>query len=86
MTSLSSQLIWPHLKQSYESIMAEAIKVDFPEMSLMHERILLLPNSELNRDKAQFLNLLGDIYKMHYQTTQDIDGLHQAICLYDDAI
>ena len=60
------------------------MKVDFLEMFVMHERILFLPRT--NRNKSQFLNLLGDIYKIHHQTTQDINGLHQAICSYDDAI
>ena len=60
------------------------MKVDFPEMLVMHERILLLP--EINRNRSPFLKLLGDIYKIHHQATQDVNGLHQAICSYDDAI
>ena len=83
-SSLNRQLIWPHLKQIHDSTNAGVMKVDFPEIFIMHERILLLP--QINSSKSQFLNLLGDIYKIHHRSSQDINDLLQAICLYDDAI
>jgi len=84
-SSLNGQLIWPHLEQIYESIKGNIVtEMDTPQMFVIHERILFLPNTSKN--KSQFLNMLGDIYKLNYETTDGINNLHQAICLYDDAI
>ena len=77
-------MIWPYMEELHDSTNAKVMKVDFPEMFVMHERILLLP--KMNRVKSVFLNTLGEIYKQCYDTTHDMKGLCQAICLYDDAI
>jgi hypothetical protein len=75
-------MILPQLIQIYTS--ENAMEMDSLETLVIHERILLLPIT--NRNKSKFLNMLGDIYRMHYKASNQINDLHQAICFYDDAI
>ncbi|KAJ7193612.1 hypothetical protein GGX14DRAFT_546228 [Mycena pura] len=58
--------------------------MDFQELWVMHESILLLSNT--NKSRAQFLNMLGDIYFESYERTGVIINLNQAICAYADAV
>lgn len=47
------------------------------------KRILLLSDTT---NKSSFLNRLGNIYMTHYQTSQDVYHLTQAVSVYSDAI
>ncbi|KAJ7084084.1 CHAT domain-containing protein [Mycena epipterygia] len=50
----------------------------------MHERILLCCQS--NDSRAQWLNILGDIFLQIYQASATVDDLNQAVCAYNDAV
>ncbi|KAF8143023.1 CHAT domain-containing protein [Mycena galopus ATCC 62051] len=50
----------------------------------MHERILLCYQSNDNR--AQLLNILGDIILQSYKESGTVDDLNQAVCAYNDAV
>ncbi|KAJ6548800.1 CHAT domain-containing protein [Mycena capillaripes] len=50
----------------------------------MHERILLCYQSNDNR--AQLLNILGDIISQSYKGFGTVDDLNQAVCAYNDAV
>ncbi|KAJ7214493.1 TPR-like protein [Mycena pura] len=50
----------------------------------MHERILLCYQSNDNR--AQLLNILGDILLQCYKGSGTVDVLNQAVCAYNDAV
>ncbi|KAJ7210130.1 CHAT domain-containing protein [Mycena pura] len=50
----------------------------------MHEKILFLPVSDLNR--GRLLNLLGDMCLKQWETSQVMDDLNQAVYAYEDAL
>ncbi|KAJ7440889.1 TPR-like protein [Mycena latifolia] len=58
--------------------------MDPMELWVMHERILLLPES--NETRARCLNILGDICRKCYTNTGTVDALNQAVCAYTDAV
>ncbi|KAJ7486461.1 TPR-like protein [Mycena latifolia] len=58
--------------------------VDPLELWTMHERILLL--SQSNETRARCLNILGDICLQWYTNTGTVDGLNQAVWVYTDAV
>ena len=60
------------------------MEVDSVKMFMIYKKILCLP--DMDKNKSGFLNLLGNIYLMHYQRCQDINDLNHAVCLYDDAL
>ncbi|KAJ7779449.1 TPR-like protein, partial [Mycena maculata] len=81
--SLSQQGIKTRLMQMFE-VTNSRIRIKLPQLWLIHESILLLPNGTQDRDKL--LNGLGDICLRQYQTFQAMDYLSQAICAYDDSV
>ncbi|KAJ7465619.1 CHAT domain-containing protein [Mycena latifolia] len=54
------------------------------ELWAMHERILLLPQS--NGTRARYLNMLGDICQECYTNTGGVEDLSQAVGAYTDAV
>ncbi|KAJ7624057.1 CHAT domain-containing protein [Mycena polygramma] len=54
-----------------------------PQMAVMHQRILLLPSTDIFRHG--FLAALGEIEWNHYRKTNSMDALQQCICAYEDA-
>ncbi|KAJ7474997.1 CHAT domain-containing protein [Mycena latifolia] len=58
--------------------------VDPLELWTMHERILLL--SQSNETRARCLNILGDICQQWYTNTGTVDGLNQAVWVHTDAV
>ncbi|KAJ7463982.1 TPR-like protein [Mycena latifolia] len=54
------------------------------ELRVMHERLLLLPQS--NETRARHLNILGDICLESCTTVGTVDGLDQAVGAYTDAV
>ncbi|KAJ7481802.1 hypothetical protein FB451DRAFT_137500 [Mycena latifolia] len=58
--------------------------VDLLELWVMHERILLL--SQSNKSRARFLNILGHICLKCYIKVGSMDNLNQAVSAYTDAV
>ncbi|KAF7366233.1 hypothetical protein MVEN_00500600 [Mycena venus] len=58
--------------------------MDALHLWVMHERILLC--FESNDNRAQWLNILGDILLRSYQASETVDELNQAVCAYNDAV
>ncbi|KAF8135925.1 hypothetical protein K438DRAFT_2122014, partial [Mycena galopus ATCC 62051] len=81
--SLNGQMIRPGLVQIKDDT-DNQVQVDSLDLWVMHERILLLSNTDENR--ALFLNILGNICLKCYQTSGVVAYLNQAVCAYDDAL
>ncbi|KAJ7193034.1 CHAT domain-containing protein [Mycena pura] len=58
--------------------------MDALHLRVMHERILLCYQSNDNR--AQLLNILGDIILRSYKGSGTVDDFNQAVCAYNDAV
>ncbi|KAJ7077447.1 CHAT domain-containing protein [Mycena epipterygia] len=58
--------------------------MDALQLWVMHERILLCYQS--NDSRAQWLNILGDIFLQTYQASRTVEDLNQAVCAYNDAV
>ncbi|KAJ7436030.1 TPR-like protein [Mycena latifolia] len=82
-TSLQSPQMADDLQRMHDAMDAGAI-VDFRQLWVMHERILLLPHHHNNR--ARFHNVLGDISVGCYKTSGMLDILNEAISAYGDAV
>ncbi|KAK7000586.1 CHAT domain-containing protein [Favolaschia claudopus] len=83
-TSIESSTLRPDLKQAYNNAMQEHSTIDSLEMQLLHERILLC--SQESQDRAQLLNILGDIGIKKYKSVGFIHDLSQTISAYADAV
>ncbi|KAJ7477711.1 TPR-like protein [Mycena latifolia] len=82
-TSVKSHGIAGQLQAMYDTII-EGIPIDSVELWAMYERILLVPYS--NKNRALWLNRLGDIYLGGSQISGTLDVLHQAVLAYKDAV
>ncbi|KAJ7464032.1 CHAT domain-containing protein [Mycena latifolia] len=79
------QRIGTRLEQMYVAA-DDGIQLDFLDLIVMHERILLLSHSSENGNRAHLLNILGDICFQRYHTSQVMEELNQAVCAYADAV
>ncbi|KAJ7434956.1 CHAT domain-containing protein [Mycena latifolia] len=79
------QRIGTRLEQMYVAA-DNGIPMDFLDLIVMHERILLLSHSGENGNRAHLLNILGDICFQRYHTSQVMEELNQAVCAYADAV
>ncbi|KAJ7842002.1 CHAT domain-containing protein [Mycena olivaceomarginata] len=68
----------------YEDSRETEFSMDALQLWVMHERILLCCQSNDNR--AQWLNILGDIFLQSYEQSGTVDYLNQAVCAYNDAV
>ncbi|KAF8135903.1 hypothetical protein K438DRAFT_1947290, partial [Mycena galopus ATCC 62051] len=82
--SVRSQGIASELQKMYEESRRTQFSVDAQQLLVMHERILLCCQSNDNR--AQWLNILGDIFLQFYHASGTVDSLNQAVCAYNDAV
>ncbi|KAJ7231539.1 TPR-like protein [Mycena rebaudengoi] len=83
-TSVKARGIRNELQQMQEDSRKPQFSMDAPQLWVMHERILLSYPSNYNR--AQCLNILGDILLQAYKASRNVDALKQAICAYNDAV
>ncbi|KAJ7466022.1 TPR-like protein [Mycena latifolia] len=82
-TSLQSPGILDDLRRIRDGMSSQPI-VDPLQLSVMHERILLLPYRQSKR--ARFLKILGDISLRCYMTSGAVSSLNHAVSAYDDAV
>ncbi|KAJ7865997.1 CHAT domain-containing protein [Mycena olivaceomarginata] len=82
--SVKGQGIPSELQKTYEDSRKTQFSMDTLQLWVMHERILLCYQS--NDDRAQLLNILGDILLKSYQVSGTVDNLNQAVCAYNDAV
>ncbi|KAJ7290684.1 TPR-like protein [Mycena rebaudengoi] len=83
-TSVKKHGIRRKLQEMYENSKKPQFSMDVPELLVMHERILLCCQS--NENRAQWLNVLGDICLQAYQESGTVAHLNQAVCAYNDAV
>ncbi|KAF7363121.1 hypothetical protein MVEN_00664600 [Mycena venus] len=81
---ISSHGIGSELQKMYEDSRKTQFSMDAVQLWLMHERILL--HCQSNDNRAQWLNILGDILLRSYQASGTVDDLNQAVCAYNDAV
>jgi hypothetical protein len=60
------------------------VQLDFQEIWIMHERILLLSTGHNNR--GMFLNLLGEVCLHQWRAFKSMYELNQGISAYDDSV
>ncbi|KAJ7219647.1 CHAT domain-containing protein [Mycena rebaudengoi] len=65
------------LQKMYEDSGKAQLSVEVPQLPVMHERILLCLQS--NNNRAQCLNILGDILLQSYRASGNVDDLNQAV-------
>jgi tetratricopeptide (TPR) repeat protein len=65
-------------------ILAGKRAVDPHMLSTLHDEILLLPNTNVN--KATLLKRLDDVSSKHHNISQSVDDLNRAVCVYEDAV
>ncbi|KAJ7465373.1 TPR-like protein [Mycena galericulata] len=82
--SVKNQGIGSELEKMYEDSRETPLSMDTLRLRVMHERILLSCQSNANR--AQWLNILGDIFLQSYQASGTVEDLNQAVCSYNDAV
>ncbi|KAJ7243451.1 TPR-like protein [Mycena rebaudengoi] len=83
-TSVKGHGIEKELQKMYDDSRKARLSIEVPQLVVMHERILLCYQSNDNR--AQWLNVLGDILWQSYQASGNADSLNQAVCAYNDAV
>ncbi|KAJ6599665.1 hypothetical protein B0H10DRAFT_1958968 [Mycena sp. CBHHK59/15] len=81
---MTSHMIPTELRKMQENSSKTPFSMDSLQLWVMHERILLCNQSNDNR--AQLLNILGDILLYSWQGSGTVDGLNQAVWAYKDAV
>ncbi|KAJ7481329.1 TPR-like protein [Mycena galericulata] len=82
--TVKGQSIGSELRKMYEDSRKTEFCTDSLQLLMMHERVLLFCQS--NDKRAQWLNILGDIFLQSYQTSGTVNDLSQAVCSYNDAM
>ncbi|KAF7363123.1 hypothetical protein MVEN_00664800 [Mycena venus] len=82
--AVRSHEIRDELQKMYKDSKKTNFSMDALQPWVMHERILLCLQSNDNR--AEWLNMLGDIILQSYQVSGTLDHLNQAVSAYNDAV
>ncbi|KAJ7303459.1 hypothetical protein DFH08DRAFT_986532 [Mycena albidolilacea] len=84
-TTPESSRFATRLMQMFDATTRNAtFDTDFLELWVIHENILLLPNTD--RIRTDYLNKLGHVCWIHYQTSQLPGHLDRAISAHSDAV
>ncbi|KAK6974118.1 CHAT domain-containing protein [Favolaschia claudopus] len=82
--SVASDIMANDLQQAYENSNIKQFTTNSLNIWLMHERILL--GCQESKERAQLLNILGDMGMKKYNSVASIQDLSQTICAYADAV
>ncbi|KAK6974110.1 CHAT domain-containing protein [Favolaschia claudopus] len=82
--SVASETVTNDLQQAWENSNMEQLTTNSLNIWLMHERILL--GCQEGKERAQLLNILGDIGMKKYNSVGSIQDLSQTICTCADAV
>ncbi|KAJ6526153.1 hypothetical protein DFH09DRAFT_1328686 [Mycena vulgaris] len=82
LSSLGTQTVRKHM-QNLNTARRQGIPTTL-ELCVMHERLLFLP--AVGDERAELMDVLGNIYLERWQLTRLMKDLNQTVCVYEDAV